>query len=298
VPRKSRQPKNTPVSKEPVLGYREGYPVLGRRKSYALEGEHEGKNFRYQEWFEEPSGKRAAWLEVDLDEWISAFRMAEQAGELVVAEVRFFPKEPEPEGEWIDDPKTGRRFKAQFSIGEENQRRDYGSWSGNPANIPPGGVPARLLRTVRPGAALQLGVYGVRAIPPQPAFEKLAERRHRPKRTKRDPLLLARIAVLHEQLSLDRSRSPSMTAWKLLEAAGIHYTRETVRDLVRHARKSGFLSAYTPRADSTATPKAHDLLAQHGLIATPDADSTAPTKKGATRARTTTPTQRRSSKDK
>ena len=272
--------------------------MLSRRKSYAIEGEHEGKNFRYQEWFEEPSGKRAAWLEIDLDQWTSAFRMAEQAGELVVAEVRFFPKDPEPVREWIDDPKGRRRTKVQFSVGEQNQPRDYGSWSGNPQNIPAGGVPARLLRTIKPGAALRLGVHGVRTIPAPPPFEKLAEHRRRPKRTRRDDLLLARIAVLHEQLSREGSRSPALTLGKRLEAVGIYYSRSTVRDLVRHARKSKFLSAYTPGAVSTATPKARDLLVQHGLLTAPVADSTAAPTKVASRARRTTPTHGRSSKAK
>ena len=100
------------------------------------------------------------------------------------------------------------------------------------------------------------------------------------------------------QLSREGSRSPSMTAWKHLQRGGIHYSRSTVRDLIRAARKSKFLSAYTPGAVSTATPKARDLLTQHGLTTNHVADSTAAPTKGASRAGRTTPAHGRSSKAK
>lgn len=249
--RKPRQPARRgkqPAAPEPEL--------LSRRKTYelALEG------YRWAESFEQPSGKRAAWLEIDIDEWTSAFLLAEQAGEMVVAEVRFFPKEPEPEGIWIDDPTLGR-VKAEFWMGDENGPRAHGTWSGQSASVPQGGVPARVLRRVKPGEALRLGFLAARSIPPPEDFKRLAERRYRGKRTKRDDLLLAHVAVVYEQVCREGSQAPSRAVWQHLRANGSTYKRGTVRDLVREARKRGFLADWQHGVGRVATAKAHDLVA-------------------------------------
>jgi hypothetical protein len=253
VTQKSRQPSDR--------GKQRAAPepeILSRRKTLGLERE----GYRYEEWFEQPSGKRAAWLEVDIDDWTCAFRLAEQAGEMVVAEVRFFPKELEPEGTWIDHPKLGRVMVHQ-SIGEGLPRRRYGTWSCEPDSIPRGGVQARVLRQVKPGEALRLAFGASRGIPPPEEFESLAERRYKGKRRRRDELLLAHVALRYEQACHDQSVAPAKAVRERLRAEGLFYERSTVRDLIREARKQGFLTKWQRGALSVATDKTHALLKTH-----------------------------------
>jgi hypothetical protein len=229
--------------------------ILSRRESLRLER----KGYRYEEWFEQPSGNRAAWLEVDIDGWTFAYRLVERAGEMVVAEVRFFPREPDPEGTSIDHPKLGRVTVHQ-SVGEGLPRRRYGTWSGESDSVPPGGVPARVLRQATPGEALRLAFAASRDIPPPEEFEPLAERRHRGKRKRRDELLLAHIALHYEQACHDQSAAPAKAVRERLRAQGLFYERSTVRGLIREARKQGFLTKWQRGTLSVATDKAHALL--------------------------------------
>lgn len=71
---------------------------------------------------------REAWVEAPLGAWVVAYRLVNQSGEPVVAELRVFPCEP-------------------------GKGRPPGRWSaevlGVDASAPPGGIPADLLRHVR-----------------------------------------------------------------------------------------------------------------------------------------------------
>jgi hypothetical protein len=76
-------------------------------------------------------GVDEAWLEAAVDEdWLAAYRIVQQEGAPVIAEVRVFPRE------------AGARTAGEWS----------GSYLGLLAAVPQGGITARLLRTLRLGA--------------------------------------------------------------------------------------------------------------------------------------------------
>ena len=75
------------------------------------------------------------WLEVPYGEgWIAAYRLAPQEGRLVLAELRIFPRS-------TDEPKAGE-WEAEAD--------------GYLAEVPPGGLTARMVKTVKPGEFSEL----------------------------------------------------------------------------------------------------------------------------------------------
>lgn len=93
----------------------------------------------------------SVWVEIPLSGgWMAAFRLANQRGQPIVAELRLFPEE--------DDRKVVRRtaLLPQLTTGAIKGiiRRPPGEWSGEYGmakniKVPVGGVTARLLRTIR-----------------------------------------------------------------------------------------------------------------------------------------------------
>ena len=69
---------------------------------------------------------RSDWVEIPLERWMVAYRVVDQRGQPVIAELRIFPR--------------------------EKHKRPPGQWSGmfgGTVHVPPGGLTARLLREVR-----------------------------------------------------------------------------------------------------------------------------------------------------
>src|SRR4051794_31210020 len=79
----------------------------------------------------------SAWIYRDLnDQWVSAYRIIEQDGALVVAEIRVFPSEAACDPRRVE---SGPRDDPALE-------RAPGGWSEDPTSVPVGGISARLLR--------------------------------------------------------------------------------------------------------------------------------------------------------
>jgi len=181
---------------------------------------------------------RSVWFETSIaPRWIVAFRLANQRGQPVIAEMRVFPDEPD----------------------EQHPRRAPGRWSGEygaVATVPPGGLGARVLRKIRTQAfkadlrkIMTRKITGHKAkksegkwgeeewesvfpgvplsmVPPQAT-------RGRKGRSDRE---LARIAAAYERAYLDNRPATAAVA----KAAGLTLTK--ARDAVSRARVRGLLS--------------------------------------------------------
>lgn len=196
----------------------------------------------------EPGNEPMFWVEHDSPEepWIVAYGFVGRSGKLALAEVRVFPLRP-----------SERR----------SRRRLLGTWKRDPKLVPDVGLSARVLRTLRPGEALRIALASV--LPSDLAagnagdFSVRADRAA-PRQTKprRDPQLLALVAVLYEQaMSSPRTAvSPGAYVWSRLRNTEHQYARRSVERLIREARNAGFLSRATKgRAGGRATQAAHEL---------------------------------------
>ena len=176
-----------------------------------------------------------SWVRHSLDDkWVVAYRITEQNGEHVVDEVRVYPREP-----------------------DADSRRAVG-WSGDPRAVAPGGVTTRLLRKVKVATALAAGDHSIQVIgtvlPPELAPKgKVA---HRPRRRRRDDLLLARVAIRYDDARAAGSLTRAHKAWELLrELDNLYYTPGSVRQLIAAARKRGFI---TPTREGAGRGRATD----------------------------------------
>lgn len=185
----------------------------------------------------------SVWVEMPLTaRWLVAFRLANQRGQPVIAEVRVFPDEP--------------------------GKRPAGRWSGEygaiTTRVPPGGITARLLRTIRTQTfkrmlrtivtrwEKELGGLDLGFIPP--AVPPLTNQG----RKGRSDAALARIAAVYEAAYLaDTPPVPAVAKASRLSLTqardAIHRAR--VRGLLSHASKQG-------KVGGRLTPIARELLKQ------------------------------------
>jgi hypothetical protein len=191
---------------------------------------------------------RETWLKVPIaeGEWIAAYRLIAQAGQVVVGEVRVFPSEGRTGG---------------------------GSWVaeklGDLAKVPPGGLQTRTLREVHalghvrghlPRAVENMTQRGGPAVPawlaqrgfPVPEIAALG----RMGRVVRDDPFYARIAAGYLEEIARGSRRPVRDL-----ADRIHLAPTYVRDLVGEARKRGLLSkSVSSRGGGELTAKGRTAL--------------------------------------
>jgi hypothetical protein len=194
--------------------------------------------------------------------FVAAFRMVDQDGTPVIAEVRVFPPTPRPDG------------------------RIGGTWSEDPAAVPPGGVTAEAVRAAtlssvredfaavnrdlaeqhgRPVADQVLSRHGFSAA----AFEIP---RHPGKVGRPDDGLLLDVAVRYAAAVGRGSRSPNVDVAReyASEAHPWIHKREQVRDLVYEARDRELLTKPSRGglADGARlTEKAEALLAERSRTA-------------------------------
>lgn len=204
------------------------------------------------------------WVEHELDEepWTAAYGLVTVDGSLAVAEVRLFPTRSAP---------------AERSSAVRQRKRAIGEWSRDPALVPPGGIPTRVVRSLQVPTALRVGLERVLRTD-TPAgnaglYAVRADRQpSRPRKRRRDPRLLARVAVLYEQAlsseaAINRKtgrHSPNEFIYRQLRGTDDAVARRTVEALVRAARDDGYLveTRGRGRAGGTATKAAHDLVDQ------------------------------------
>jgi hypothetical protein len=178
----------------------------------------------------------AFWIEAIYAGWVAAYRITQQGGRPVVAEMRVFP--------------------------DEASRARPGEWSTDTAHVPTGGLPARLVRGLKPGedlaVGLKIGNRYVRLVPPaanrfrRAGFRRL--KKTRPGHGYSDNELL-RAAVFYVERGGRRPVADLAVAWKL--------EHQQARDLLQAAGEKGFLTPGTRGKTSRAlTEKAKALLAK------------------------------------
>lgn len=172
------------------------------------------------------------WLELPLPggEWIAAYRLMPEDGREVVAELRVFPNEP--------------------------GRPRVGQWSaerlGNSAQVPPGGLGARLLRTVKvadhlvnlPRSMKRPGSAGLAKVLAQQGFTDLGPDSLHGRRGHSD-LFYAQVARDYVSLLDEHAPKPIRALMSKLKDAGRPLSEAAVRDLVRRARQRGLLTGTT-----------------------------------------------------
>ena len=181
---------------------------------------------------------RSVWVEIPTaGRWMIAFRLVNQQGQPVIGEVRVFPDEP--------------------------GKRPAGRWSGEygvTARVPPGGVTARVLRTIRIetfktllrtivrkwGKALGDYDLGFTAAP-SPVTRG---------RKGRPDIVLARMAAVYAASYL--AGRPTIPA----VARRFRLSPSKARDAVYRARVRGFLSPATKqgKGGGLLTPLAQEIL--------------------------------------
>lgn len=196
------------------------------------------------------------WVEHELPEepWTAAYGFVARDDDLALAEVRIFPT----------------RNIAQDRGGDPRQRkREIAEWSRKANLVPIPGIPARVLRMLRPGAAQSVALDHVlrtdTAAGHAGDFSVRADR-GAPRATKprRDPRLLARVALLYEDATTQETErfAPNDYIYNNLLGTEYQLARRSIEKVVSDARKAGYLTpAVRGRPGGRATPAAHELLA-------------------------------------
>ena len=196
-----------------------------------------------------PGMGRSVWYETQIDDtWMAAYRLAPQAGHVVVAELRVFPLEPE----------------------RARSARGAGLWSaellGDTARMPRDGLSARVLRKVRMGEHSTMAedaLQGFRALGLLELFSGLGDTGRRATRTGptrgrpgHPPLYYARLARTYAAAVARQSPRPTEVV-----AARHRLTVAHARDLIHKARVRGFLTTTIKgRLAGALTPKAKAVL--------------------------------------
>ncbi len=198
------------------------------------------------------------WAEHELGDepWTAAYGFVEREGALTLAELRIFPTRDA----------AGDR---SADLSERVDRRDLGEWDRDPALVPRGGLPTRVLRLAKPGEALaEAFTYVARkdtlhSANVSPHIVRADAKSKRPARPRRDPTLLVRVALLYEE-AMTAGVPPHSYIFDALQGTKDQIARRTVAGLVRDARAADYLTPATKgSASGRATQAAHDLLREH-----------------------------------
>ena len=197
-----------------------------------------------------PGCGRSVWYETPIDDtWMAAYRLAPQAGHVVVAELRVFPIEPER---------------------PRSSTRGAGLWSaellGDTARVPRDGLSARVLRKVRMGehsTKADEALEWWRRSGMLEGFSGLGDTRRRTRptgptrgRPGHPPLYYARLARTYAAAVARQSPRPTEEV-----AARHRLTVARARDLIHKARVRGFLTTTIKgRLAGALTPKAKAVL--------------------------------------
>lgn len=188
---------------------------------------------------------RSDWVEMSVDRWVVAYRVVDQRGQPVISELRIFPQE-----------------KAAA------HKRPPGQWSGmygSAVRVPPGGITARLLRSIKTQAfrevlrqILARHVEALTAIAHplvSTASVSPGSKRGRKGRTDRE---LARIAAAYETAYIGGHPATRAVA----KAFALSFSQ--ARDAVHRARVRGLLSpaGKQGKGGGTLTPIGRALLRQ------------------------------------
>ncbi len=193
---------------------------------------------------------KAIWIEVPVeDAWVAAYRLVIKKGQAAVAEARLFPKEKNPHRE---------------------RHRAAGHWSERGSLVPATGMPGRILRKLRlqdPIAVLPKAIQNWEARHGRPVGNRVLRRfamstktelarkpRGQPLRT--DELVAEFARAYVEKIHQCRAHPIKELAEER------NFSPENTRDIIREARKRGFLTRPPERgkAGGKLTPKARRIL--------------------------------------
>ena len=223
---------------------------------------------RFRTWQQKArAGKPAvSFVEFELDElWTAALGFLNHDDELVLAEIRIFPTRDTPAERSLNpnerDPTHGGR--------------KWGEWSWDPDVVPPSGLTMRTIRALNIGGAKLAALANV----PRPGdlgdgdvgfvtASRLARARSDDLRRRRDPELLARVALLYDRaVNTEPRENPNDAIYEWLTKsvwgpfASTTFARTSVPGLVRAARAAGYLTPATKgRASGRASAAAHALV--------------------------------------
>ena len=202
----------------------------------------------------EPDREPRLWVEHEtpLEPWTAAYAFVSRGEDLTLCEVRLFPTRDTP---------------ADRSPNVRKRRRGLGEWSGDLELVPESGMPARVLRLLKPGEALNVALASVlQSDTPAGnagAFSVRADRAARkPSKPRRDPRLLARVAVLYDQAMRSGSActAPNRYVYERLQGTEHQLARRSIEAIVTEARQVGYLTPATKgRPSGRATAAAHAL---------------------------------------
>lgn len=194
-----------------------------------------------------------AWEEIPIDQkWMSAARLVYQGDDLVIGELRIFPREQVAPWTWNGN--------------EVDERFEPSAWSaellGIVARVPHGGLSARVLRKVRLREharvlSEKLAQWARVAGYAGHGFKVPATERPRPeRRTGRSDIFYAKLAWEYVRaLARDPRRPVALLAHKR------KLPKERVRDMLHEARERGLLSpGHRGRSGGALTTRAMNLL--------------------------------------
>lgn len=192
-------------------------------------------------------------------DWLAAYRIVEQDGQLVIAEIRILPwPRTQKERDWID---ASLRVEPEARYVLDDEGNPTGPALERPA-VPAGGLTARAAKAgIRTGEAIDrvreaARHHGFHEFSP----EALAEPR-RPGRRGHSDRFYAELAAAYVAIVEQGSRAVIRDLTKQLAEQGMHYTPEAVRDLIHDARDRGVLTrSLRGRAGGQLTDEARALL--------------------------------------
>src|SRR5574340_61428 len=185
------------------------------------------------------------WLETTIDGWTLAYRVVDQRGQPIIAELRIFPRQKGTGPKWPPGQWPGT----------------YGGSTG----IPPGGITARLLRLVQVRKGVQTHLRRIidRWAKERPGLIDLPRPQatgiqagSRPGRKGRPDGELAQIALAYQTAYLDGRPAGAAVSRRF------SLSLSQARDAIHRARIRGILSPATKqgRVGGTLTPLGKTLL--------------------------------------
>ena len=219
-------------------------------------------------------GLKQLWVGVDVDDgWRADLRLALQDDRLVVSEVRLYPSMTEAEAKLAGISPSVRDTKEFELLHEPGDSWKRGQEQGLDAEVPAGGISARLLRRVPVHVHERMDTQRLAVLKITPRGDEevielhtegeliLLQHQHRsdaPRRRGRprlDDATLLRVAATYAEAYLAGAH-PTQTVRRKLRMS-----QARARDLVRRARERGFLTHATwGRAGGKLTAEAERLL--------------------------------------
>jgi hypothetical protein len=190
----------------------------------------------------EDSSGRHTWCTRAISGWRLWYQLAELDGAVVITEVRITPDEGPPRG--TEAP---------------------ASWSGELGSVPPGGLPARLLREIQTSAVITearedllsmkaRGVGARRRLLDMGFVAVARESVDRPGSRGHTDEFLAEVAAAYAGACEAGRTKPASVVAEAMAAQGAHYALDTVKSTLHPAKREGASRREVPRSSMHVAP--------------------------------------------